>query len=96
MKYSNLIEGQQISNGIGRMWTVILLIRWNIIGLILVFLREDPLFQVSSLIIILLVSQVLILTGKPLNESNKILLFNEFMASVYLYFLIALLEEEDN
>ena len=68
------------------------MIRWTLVTVILVCLRDKYSLQIISNIILSVTYQGLILTQKPLEttKENILLFFNEFTVSLYLYFLISL------
>ncbi|TNV86189.1 hypothetical protein FGO68_gene6733 [Halteria grandinella] len=87
-----LIEGINTLSGIGRYWMPLTLMKWTSLSLILVILRDYPYFQLMALSAITFLFQILLIIGKPLATSseNKMSLFNELMASNYLYVLFTL------
>ncbi|TNV86247.1 hypothetical protein FGO68_gene4926 [Halteria grandinella] len=87
-----LTEGINPSSLIGRYWIPITLIKWSLLSLTLVTLRNHPSFQLITTLFIIVTSQVLLITGKPFASpvENGMSLFNDVMASVYLYGLYTL------
>ncbi|TNV86341.1 hypothetical protein FGO68_gene4599 [Halteria grandinella] len=93
-QWTPLIEGVNMQSLIGKYWTIITLVKWAILSLTLVFLKDYPTFQLSVVWYLLLVSQILIIKGRPYSSQieNKLSIFNDIMASLYLYGLYALSE----
>lgn len=94
VSWAALIEGVNTRSTIGRYWIPITLVKWAILSLTLVLLKDYPAFQIIIAGYLLLVSQILIIKGKPFAShiENKLSLFNDLMASLYLYGLYALAE----
>ncbi|TNV86143.1 hypothetical protein FGO68_gene16416 [Halteria grandinella] len=84
---SPLTDGLNTNSLIGRYWLPITLAKWSILITALVTLRNYPALQLMIIAILLVVSQVLMIVGRPQDSrvENMISLFNEGMASVYLY-----------
>lgn len=93
-RYSPLTEGLRTTSTIGRYWMAITLLRWASLCIIIVTLRDLPALQIMVLILQSFMIQILLLWGKPLDESleNKIALFNEAMATTYLLVCLSLTE----
>jgi hypothetical protein len=91
-KYETLTTGLNTDSIIGHYWNVIVLSRWSITSIILVFLRNHPEYQILTLYMISVFIQILIIKGRPMQDSteNKLLMFNEIMVSIYLYILLLL------
>ncbi|TNV86360.1 hypothetical protein FGO68_gene3235 [Halteria grandinella] len=90
-RFAPLIEGLKYGQrGIGAYWTIATLLKWTIMYLILVFLTKYPSIQVQILLAVSIVSAGLQLRAKPQSATidQQISLFNEVMASVYLYTLM--------
>ncbi|TNV73037.1 hypothetical protein FGO68_gene16103 [Halteria grandinella] len=70
----------------------ITLAKWSILSITLVILKDHPSFQLMIIWFILLISQILIIIGKPQNSrlENNITLFNELMTSIFHYGLYSL------
>ncbi|TNV86287.1 hypothetical protein FGO68_gene17282 [Halteria grandinella] len=87
-----LIEGINTETIIGRYWMPITLLKWAILSLTLVTLRNYPVLQLSLVSFLSFTSQILLITGKPFSTplENSMSLFNELMASLYLYGLFTL------
>ncbi|TNV85983.1 hypothetical protein FGO68_gene12606 [Halteria grandinella] len=78
--------------GIRGQWITITLVKWTILSVTLVTLREYPSMQLLILTLLLFLSQCLLIISNPspVPLENHISLFNEIMASVYLYILYSL------
>ncbi len=96
--YGAITDGLTVSGFVGKYWMIHMLIRWTIVSIILVALRDYSTFQILLNIVYSWFSQVLIVIGKPLENrfENKMLMFNELMVSIYLYILISLTDYNDN
>ncbi|TNV86252.1 hypothetical protein FGO68_gene12117 [Halteria grandinella] len=90
--WSPLVEGINTSTNIGRYWIPITLAKWTVLSFTFVVLRDYPSIQLLLITLLLLLSQALILIGRPYETplENKLSLFNEFMTSLYLYCLYTL------
>ena len=77
---------------IGVYWNLIILGRWLITNLIIVFLRDFYVIQVWLLLIMSVAAQALMLVGKPRDNwrDNTLDFFIEVCVSLYLYVLLAL------
>lgn len=64
-KFGCITDGLRITNSVGRLWTVIMVSKWAVLGLILVFLRDYPQFQIFLLLFMTFINQQLLLTHKP-------------------------------
>ncbi|TNV85953.1 hypothetical protein FGO68_gene8492 [Halteria grandinella] len=78
--------------GIKGQWVTITLVKWTILSVILVFLRDYSSIQLLLLTPLLFFSQCLIIITKPnpVPLENHMSLFNEIMTSIYLYILYTL------
>lgn len=96
--YGTMLDGLSLNGKIGKYWNILVLIRWSLVSIILVTLRDYSTAQIQLNIIISWFFQFLILKGKPLDDSfeNNMLLFNEIMVSVYLYVLTSLTDYNDD
>lgn len=76
----------------GSYWNVLQMIRWTLVSVILVCLRDFNSVQIILNNILSLIFQCLILNYRPLESriENIFLFFNELTVSLYLYFLIPL------
>ncbi|TNV86695.1 hypothetical protein FGO68_gene10823 [Halteria grandinella] len=94
VSWAPLIEGINVESTAGKYWIPIILTKWTILSQTLVLLKDYPTFQMIIIGYLSLVSQILIIKGKPLASpmENKLCLFNDIMASLYLYGLYALSE----
>jgi len=94
VSWAPLIEGVNTRSAIGKYWIPITLVKWAILSLTLVFLKDHSTFQLIITGYLLLVSQILIIKGKPFasHVENKLSLFNDIMASLYLNCLYTLAE----
>ncbi|TNV86575.1 hypothetical protein FGO68_gene11002 [Halteria grandinella] len=98
-KYSTLIEGlNQTKNPFAQYWTVWTLYKWTLMCLILILLTDYPCQQLQLLTILSLLSASLQLSVQPMDSplENAICLFNELMATCYLYVLIGLASAGDD
>ena len=91
-QFKNLIDGNNKKRSIGIYWNLIILGRWLITNLVIVFLREFYTLQIFALLIMSVMSQGLMLISNPRDNfrDNAIDLFTEFCVSIYLYVLLAL------
>lgn len=96
--YGTITEGLTLSGPAGKYWIIYVLIRWTIVSIILVALRDYSTFQILLNIAYSWFSQVIIVQGKPLKNKfeNSMLIFNELMVSIYLYVLISLTDYNDD
>jgi hypothetical protein len=76
----------------GFYWNVIILLRWTLTSIILVLLRDFYCLQIQSFFLISFVTQVAIVSGRPMDGEfeNEIALFNEVMVCGYLYIMMTL------
>ena len=76
----------------GSYWNVLQMIRWTLVSVILVCLRDLNSVQIIMNNMLSLIFQCLILNYRPLETriENIFLFFNELTVSLYLYFLIPL------
>ncbi|TNV86829.1 hypothetical protein FGO68_gene3421 [Halteria grandinella] len=102
-KYGPLIEGLNQKSVISRYWMPITLLKWTLMSLSLVLLREVPSLQIISLFILSLISNALQLAGSPQETKVEqvISMFNEGMTSIYIYTQMCLtdlgtLDDRDN
>ncbi len=79
-------------NLIGSYWKVIVIFRWTLTLLIIVFAREYFALQIISLLSLSILNQSLLLGSKPLVERSdqSMSVINEIANSVYIYMLILL------
>ncbi|TNV86418.1 hypothetical protein FGO68_gene17688 [Halteria grandinella] len=91
-KSAPIVEGINTKTAIGRYWMPITLVKWAILSVTLVTLRNYPVMQLSIVSFLSFTSQILLIKGKPFSTSleNNMSLFNELMASLYLYGLFTL------
>ena len=94
LKFGSLIEDQRADASIiAAYWQLLTLIRWTITTAILVFAKDNCAAQILILLLVSIVYQVLLISGKPFENgfTNKMSLFTELLVSVYLYLLLWLL-----
>ncbi|TNV86294.1 hypothetical protein FGO68_gene17292 [Halteria grandinella] len=92
-KYAEpLVQGINMKSSIGKFWMPIILFKWGLLSLILVTLRDHAGFQLMLLSLVQIPSQALLILGQPnlTAAENWMSLFNEVMASIYLYGLFTL------
>ncbi len=95
LKFGSLIEDQRADASIiAAYWQLLTLIRWTITTAILVFAKDNCAAQILILLLVSIVYQVLLISGKPFENgfTNKMSLFTELLVSVYLYLLLWLLQ----
>ncbi len=80
------------TNLIGSYWKVIVIFRWTMTLLIIVFAREYFALQIMSLLSLSILNQSLLLGSKPLVERSDqtMSVINEIANSLYIYMLILL------
>ena len=90
MKMSPVIR--ELNHRRGSYWNVLQMIRWTLVSVILVCLRDLNSLQIILNNILSFIFQGLILNYRPLETriENIFLFFNELTVSLYLYFLIPL------
>lgn len=90
--FGTICEGVNLDKFFGSYWNVIILIRWTLTSIIMVLLRDYYYFQIQSLLLISIFTQIEIIVGRPMagNYENEIALFNEAMVCVYLYLMMTL------
>ena len=83
---------RELNHRRGSYWNVLQMIRWTLVSVILVCLRDLNSVQIILNNILSLIFQCLILNYRPLETriENIFLFFNELTVSLYLYFLIPL------
>ena len=83
---------RELNHRRGSYWNVLQMIRWTLVSVILVCLRDLNSVQIILNNMLSLIFQCLILNYRPLETriENIFLFFNELTVSVYLYFLIPL------
>ena len=93
-----ITEGLTLSGFAGKYWYILVMIRWSIVSLILVALRDFSTFQIQLNLVFSWLFQIIIIWGKPLDNKfeNRMLLFNEMMVSIYLFVLISLTDFNEN
>ncbi|TNV86505.1 hypothetical protein FGO68_gene13225 [Halteria grandinella] len=95
-RFSTLIEGLKYS-GFAAYWTVWTLLKWSIMCAVLVLLTDYPGQQLQLLLVLSEFSTAFQMIVKPLDTivENAICLFNEVMATLYIYALIAIANSGD-
>ncbi|TNV73331.1 hypothetical protein FGO68_gene16603 [Halteria grandinella] len=90
-KYGTLHEGFH-SRTLAKNWSLITMLKWDLMCFILVLLRNYPSSQLQLLLSISLLSTCLQLTTAPQLDKleQNISLFNELMTSTYLYVMLCL------
>jgi hypothetical protein len=93
-RYNVIFEGLNNHKFIGRYWNPLLLIRWLLTIIILVFLKETCVAQILALLVISIIFQILLAIENPMDEkSDRILSWIiEASVSIYLYVLLSLTE----
>ena len=91
-KYGAIREGLHSQNSISRHWNLLTIGRWSVVSLILVMLRDYNYFQIQASLLLSVLYQCLIISGKPCKDRNDnyMLLFNEITVTLYIYALIGL------
>ena len=91
-RYGCLTEGLRTSCFIGAYWNIIVMIRWTLTTIILIYLRDFDELQILFLLFLSIYSQGLQLSYQPLDDKNENIIgvFIEFMVSAYLYVLLLL------
>ncbi|TNV86436.1 hypothetical protein FGO68_gene13577 [Halteria grandinella] len=100
-RFETLIEGLNTRPSgfqLSSYWTVWTLVKWSLMCFILVLAAEYPAQQIQLLTVLSIFSTALQLLVKPQESrvENGISLFNELMASVYLFILICLANAPDD
>ena len=90
--YGVCIEGLNTETFIGRYWNPLTLIRWAITNIIMIFLRDHCVAQILVLLVISVIFQILLLSGKPMVEKwdQRMTMIIEVSVSIYLYALLSL------
>ena len=94
-KFGSLIENQRAyQSTIAAYWKLLILIRWTLTSIILIFLRDYNQFQIIALLILSVLFSCLIISAKPFEETirNKLSLITESIVSIHLYILICFSE----
>ena len=91
-KYGTLTEGLNLRTTAGKYWNVITLMRWNVLSVVLVVLRDHFEMQIIALLVMSVVTQVIIIRGRPMEDTgeHRMSIFNEIMVTLYLYLLVSL------
>ncbi|TNV87261.1 hypothetical protein FGO68_gene1328 [Halteria grandinella] len=92
-KYSTLIDGLKSDRrGFAQYWTIWTLVKWSLMCFVLILLKDCPALQVQLLTLLSIFSTMLQFKVQPMDCAleNAICLFNELMATFYLYVLISL------
>ncbi|TNV86619.1 hypothetical protein FGO68_gene15456 [Halteria grandinella] len=98
-RYSTLIEGLNSNqNNFAAYWTVWTLAKWSLMCFVLILLADYPGQQLQLLVVLSMLSTTIQLASNPMDPfaENLICLFNEIMATIYLYTLIGLAIASDN
>ncbi|TNV86328.1 hypothetical protein FGO68_gene1229 [Halteria grandinella] len=98
-KFATLIEGTKSYNsGFSSFWTVWTLAKWSLMCFVLVLLTDYPAQQLQLLLALSIFSTTLQFKVQPFASKieNSISLFNELMASFYIYALIGLASTSNN
>ena len=90
--FGTLTERLNIKYFSSSIWYVLLLFKWLLITIILLFVRDYPGLQISVLFVLSLLFQCLIIYIRPYNEriENFVAFSNELLVSMYLYTYIFL------
>lgn len=91
-KYGTLTKGFNLNHTTGAYWSIYVQLRWTMTIAIIVSLRDCLTFQIFSLFFLSMLTQVLIIKGRPFDEKTDhyISLFNEFMVISYLLLLLSM------
>ncbi|TNV86653.1 hypothetical protein FGO68_gene15356 [Halteria grandinella] len=92
---STLYEGVRKESRISGLWNLIVMARWTVTLVVMVYLRELPQIQISLVYLLSIIDQILLLEFNPL-EANKVAFFNELMVSLYLYVMMTLCDDQSN
>jgi hypothetical protein len=92
LRLGALTLGQRKKSFPGVYWRALVLLRWTATMLIMTLLRNYFYLQIFTLLGISAGFQLMIVGYKPMLTmlSNRMLLFNEIMVSIYLYMLLCL------
>jgi|LauGreDrversion4_2_1035121.scaffolds.fasta_scaffold678976_1 hypothetical protein len=66
--YGTFLDGLSLKGITGKYWNIMVLIRWSVVSIILVSLRDNSDAQILLNIFISWLFQIFILFGKPLDE----------------------------
>ena len=90
--YSSIVSKQMRDCAVGNYWRTIILVRWTITNIIIIFFRDYPEYQVVLLMSLSVFFQSTMIYYKliPNRLDFLINLFNELAASVYLYLMMML------
>ena len=91
-KYISVLSQKMRECFVGDYWRPIVLFRWSLTNLIIIFLRDHPEMQVSLLLAVSVFFQSALVYYRliPDRLDFAINLFNELAASVYLYLMMLL------
>lgn len=92
MRYGIILEGLNTQKFIGRYWSPLILLRWALTIIIMVFLKETCDAQILLLLIISIFFQILLAIDNPMNDKSDRFLnwMIEAGVSLYLYALLTL------
>lgn len=92
IKYGTLTEGLIVTRPIVPYFNVLILGRWLLTCMTLIFLRESFLLQIVVLFLTSLATQLFLLSHRPLSlpSENRLFVSNELLVQAYLYTLISL------
>ena len=79
---------------IGVFWNAVILIRWVLTDVLIIFLRDSPDLQIFLLLLLSFISLTLQLVGRPYTAplDRYVNMFGEVMISAYLYVMMMLTE----
>ncbi|TNV86490.1 hypothetical protein FGO68_gene10212 [Halteria grandinella] len=93
-----LIDGINIKKGgIAAYWTVLTIVRWFILSVVLIFFTDNPGAQLLLMMPLSIISTIAqaILSPQAARADRLISIFNEVMASIYIYTLVGLALAEE-
>ena len=91
-RYGTLLEGLNLNTKIGVFWNAIVLIRWVLTDLLLIFFKDIPELQIFLLLLLSWVFLCLLFVGHPQSQplDHFVSVFGESMISAYLYVMLTL------
>jgi hypothetical protein len=90
--YGAIIEGLNSNTIAGRYWNPLNMIRWALTIAIMVFLNENNVAQIFTLLVVSVIVQVIMLISNPMidKREQRIAWIIEINVSIYLYVLLLL------
>jgi len=91
-KYGAIIKGLDTNKRVGRYWNPLILIRWALTIVVLVFLHQHSVAQIFILLVISVIFQMMMAISNPWTEKWDKLIgwMIEVSISIYLYILLSL------